>query len=386
MATGRDKHRKSLRSGYTTGTCAAAACQAALQILLTGELANTIIIDLPGGGNIEVPVKRVLYQEGRAIAEIVKDAGDDPDVTNGISIFATVELLPQEQIIIQGGMGVGTVTKPGLALPVGETAINPVPLQMIRRALQKILPAGFGAKATISVPQGEKVALRTLNPRLGIIGGISILGTTGIVRPMSDEAYVDSLLPQIDQALALGHSSLVLTPGGMGARKAREMGIPEDAVVQTSNFIGIMLDECADRSVPEIILLGHIGKLIKVAAGIFNTHSKIADGRRETLAAHAAMMGAESSVIRQIMELNTLEASVELIKSLQLTPVYYSLAEWVSKRCRERLGQEIKVGTILYALNGEILGYDAEACEIGVRSGWPLKLSLLEPGPAMPAI
>lgn len=322
-----------------------------------------------------MPVKRVFYQKGRAIAEIIKDAGDDPDVTHGISIVATVELLPQEQIIIQGGTGVGMVTKPGLAIPVGEAAINPVPRQMICRALQKILPGGSGAKVTISVPEGEKAALRTLNPRLGIIGGISILGTTGIVRPMSEEAFVESLIPQIDQALALGHHSLVLTPGGMGARKASEMGIPEDAVVQTSNFIGIMLDECADRSIQEIILLGHIGKLIKVAAGIFNTHSKIADGRRETLAAHAAILGAETAVIRQIMELNTLEASVELIRSNGLTAVYFSIAEWVSKRCRERLGQEIKVGTILYALNGEILGYDVDACEIGRGSGWQLKLS-----------
>lgn len=375
MVTGPTKQHKVLRSGYTTGTCAAAAGQAALQMLLSGEQATRIIIDLPGGGNIAVPVKNVQGKYGQAIAEIVKDAGDDPDITHGISIVATVELIPQDQIIIQGGSGVGMVTKPGLAVAVGEAAINPVPRQMISRALKKILPAGCGAKVTISVPEGEKAALRTLNSRLGIIGGISILGTTGIVRPMSEDAYMDSLVPQIDQALALGYRSLVLTPGGMGARKAEEMGIPEDAVVQTSNFIGKMLDECAGRSVQEIILLGHIGKLIKVAAGIFNTHSKIADGRRETLAAHAAMLGAETAVIRHIMELNTLEASVELIRSHELTPVYFSIAEWVSKRCRERLGQEIKVGTILYALNGEILGYDVDACEIGRGSGWQLKLS-----------
>jgi len=375
MAAGPAKKRTNLRSGYTTGSCAAAASQAALEILILGKQADMITLDLPGGGNITIPIKSVHCQNGQAVAEVIKDAGDDPDVTNGISIFASVELLPHKTIIIEGGPGVGKVTKPGLAVPVGEAAINPVPRKMISSALKKVLPSGKGAKAVISVPDGEKLAPRTLNPRLGIIGGISILGTSGIVRPMSDDAYIDSLVPQIDQAVAMGHQALVLTPGGMGARRAREMDIPEDAVVQTSNFIGLMLDECASRPVKEILMLGHIGKLVKVAAGIFNTHSKTADARRETLAAHAAMLGADQYVIKQIMELNTLEASVELIRDNQLDQVYYSIADWVSRRCQERLGRDIKVGTILYALSGEILAYDTKALEIGRGSGWQAKLS-----------
>jgi cobalt-precorrin-5B (C1)-methyltransferase len=375
MATNRAKNSKTLRSGFTTGSCATAASQAALQMLILGERTSRVAIDLPGGGIIEVPVKKVLCQNSYGLAEVIKDGGDDPDVTNGISVWASVELLPQEDIIIEGGIGVGRVSKPGLAVPVGEAAINPVPRQMIYSALKKVLPPGRGAKVVISVPDGEKVALRTLNPRLGILGGISILGTTGIVRPMSEEAYIDSLLPQIDQAVALGFQTLALTPGGMGARNARELGIPEDAVIQTSNFIGLMLDECACRPVKELLLLGHIGKLIKVAGGIFNTHSKIADARREILAAHAGMLGAPSVMIKQIMELNTIEASVELIRKNHLEQVYYSIADQVSQHCQERLGQSIKVGTILYALNGEILACDTAAIEIGRRAGWQIKLS-----------
>lgn len=375
MAAGQANNRKALRSGYTTGTCAAAASQAALEMLVAGRQIDVVAVDLPDGGILEVPVKKVWCQNNQAIAEVIKDGGDDFDVTHGISILAAVQLLPREDIILEGGTGVGKVTKPGLAVRVGRAAINPVPCQMICRAVRKVLPAGRGVKVVISVPDGEKVAVRTLNPRLGIMGGISILGTSGIVRPMSEEAYIDSLVPQIDQALALGHQKLVLTPGGMGARRAGKMGIPEDAVVQTSNFIGIMLDQCALRSVKGILLLGHIGKLIKVAAGIFNTHSKIADARREILAAHAAMFGASNQVIMKIMELNTLEASVELIRANQLDRVYHSVAEGVSRRCRERLNQDIRVGTVLYALNGDILACDDGALEIGRESGWQIKLS-----------
>ena len=337
-----------------------------------------VIVDLPQGGTINIPIKSITVNRDIATAEVIKDGGDDPDITNGTTVCASVEILkansfevPGENngVILLGGKGVGKVTKPGLSVPVGEPAINPVPRRMIIQEVKKLFPEGK-VKVTISVPEGEKLAKKTFNPRLGIIGGISILGTTGIVRPMSEEAYVDSLMPQIDQAIALGHDLIVLTPGGMGEKRAIELGSPREAVVQTSNFIGAMLEESAKRKVKGIILFGHIGKIIKVAGGIFHTHSKIADGRREILAAHAAMVGASPALIREIMELNTMDASIELIKSHDLQEVYNIIAEWASKRSLEFLREELKVGTAMYSLKGEIIGYDSEAVTLGKALGW----------------
>lgn len=380
----KDTKKQNLRSGYTTGTCAAAATKAALEVLFSKSSCSVgaykltqvsiVKVDLPNGGTIDIPVKSIIREGDTVTAEVIKDAGDDPDVTHGISIYACVKLLPNREIIIRGGRGIGKVTKPGLSVPVGESAINPVPMKMIKNEISKLLPSDMGIKVTISAPAGEKLAPRTLNPRLGIVGGISILGTSGIVRPMSEEAYIDSLIPQINQAIALKHQALVLTPGGMGAKRAAEMGIPEDAIVQTSNFIGEMLKECAQRNVKAILLFGHIGKLIKVAAGIFHTHSKIADGRRETLAAHAAMLGASKDVVKEIMELNTMDGSIGLIKKNNLWNVYNNIAEWASRRSMEMLSENIKIGSMMYSLDGKILGYDRNAIELGREYGWHIRL------------
>lgn len=321
---------------------------------------------------MEIPVEGIITERGKATAQVIKDAGDDPDVTHGISIFSCVELLDKPGIVISGGPGVGTVTKPGLAVGVGEAAINPVPRKMITTALEEVLAPGSGVQVTIFAPEGETLARKTMNPRLGIIGGISILGTSGLVRPMSQEAYLDSLVPQITQALALGHNTVVLTPGGMGARMAAETGIPTEAVIQTSNFVGAMLEECVQHGVEEILLFGHIGKIIKVAGGIFNTHSKVADARSEILAAHAALLGAPLQAIQEIMQVNTMEAAVSLIKNFKLEPVYASLAAAASQRCQARLGEKMTIGTVLYALDGTILGYDETASRLGGKLGWSL--------------
>ncbi|KUG05470.1 cobalt-precorrin-6 synthase, anaerobic [hydrocarbon metagenome] len=356
--------RRNLRSGYTTGACASAAAYAALYRLLTGDIIEQVEVDLPRHGKISIPVRGVILADGRAVAEVIKDAGDDPDVTHGLSILSAVELKDGPGIIIKGGCGVGKVTRPGLSVNVGEAAINPGPRQMILSMVKKLLPMGKGAEIIISVPEGEKVAVKTLNPRLGIVGGISILGTSGIVRPMSNQGYLNSLIPQLDQAVAMAQRLVILTPGEMGARKARDMGFPETAIIQTSNFIGDMLRECGERPIDKIILLGHIGKIIKVAAGIYNTHSKIADGRRETLAAHVAMLGASPELIQEIMRLNTIEASLELIRAHKLEGAYYSIADWSSRRCRELLPPTTVVGTIMYSLNGDIIAYDDQGLKL----------------------
>lgn len=365
----KDKGRTGLRSGYTTGSCAAAAAKAAVVALVEGKILREIKITLPGGGELSLPVEKVTCKQGEAVATVVKDAGDDPDVTDGLAIKARVSLKPGD-IVIQGGAGIGTVTKPGLPVPVGEPAINPVPRSMIKREVHEVLRGNGGALVTIEAPGAGQLAGKTLNPRLGIMGGISILGTSGIVRPMSEDAYKRSLVPQIDQALALGYRCVVLTPGRMGADRAEAMGFPPDAIAQTSNFIGFMLEECAGRSLDGVVLFGHIGKLLKVAAGIFHTHSRLADARRETLAAHAAMLGAGKELVRKIMELNTAEESVSLLRENGLEQVYNSVASMASKRAAEFCGGTIKVGTVLYSLSGAILGFDREAVEIGGALGW----------------
>jgi len=358
-----------MRWGYSTGTCAAAASKAALIRLLHDKEAAAVRVELPDSRLVEIPVANSWRTEYGAIARVIKDAGDDPDVTNGISILAEVQLQPLSGIVIEGGAGIGTVTKPGLVVPVGEPAINPVPRQMIERALLPLLPPGQGLKVIVSAPGGQRLAKKTLNPRLGIEGGISILGTSGLVRPMSEQAFLDSLVPQINQAVALGYRTLVFTPGGMGAQHLSKLGAPADAVVQTSNFVGQMLDAALKRRVKRILLFGHIGKLIKVSAGIFQTHSKIADARRETMAAHLALLGARQELIREVMQANTIDAIIPLIKADNMEMVFQYLAVAASKHCQQRCEDKIKVGTAMYALDGSILGYDLSAIAIARRLG-----------------
>jgi len=368
---------KALRWGYSTGTCAAAASKAALIRLLHDRAEAAVRVELPDSRLVEIPVAKAWLTEGGAMARVVKDAGDDPDITNGISILAEVQLRPLPGIVIQGGAGIGTVTKPGLQVPVGEPAINPVPRQMIERALLPLLPPGQGIKVIVSAPGGQRLARKTLNPRLGIEGGISILGTSGLVRPMSEQAYLDSLIPQINQAIALGYRTLVFTPGGMGAQLIGKLGAPDDAVVQTSNFVGQMLDAAVKRGVKRILLFGHIGKLIKVAAGIFQTHSRIADARRETMAAHLALLGARQELIREVMQANTIDAVIPLIKADNMEMVFQYLSAAASRHCQQRCEDKIKVGTAMYALDGSILGYDLTAISMARRLG--IKCSTLLP-------
>ncbi|MGB9826772.1 MAG: cobalt-precorrin-5B (C(1))-methyltransferase CbiD, partial [Desulfofundulus sp.] len=240
----------------------------------------------------------------------------------------------------------------------------------IKEAVVSILPPEQGVELIISVPGGELVAKRTLNPRLGIVGGISILGTTGIVRPMSEEAFKDSLLPLLDIARAAGYDQVVLTPGRLGARIAVEKcGFPLDAVVEMSNFVGFMLESCAEKGFSSVLLWGHHSKLSKVAAGIFHTHSRVADARREILASHVALMGGTQDLIANIMETSTVESVVELLAKHNLLSVYHKLADRASQRAMEYVQHRLKVGTVLLALDGRILGWDRQAEEIGRALG-----------------
>lgn len=364
---------KKLRRGYTTGMCAAAAAKGAALLLFQKSCPEEVAVFTPAG----LPLRLKLHdrETGADCARccVIKDAGDDPDVTNGLAICATARRAGAG-VRIRGGPGVGVVTRPGLAVAPGEPAINPVPRQIITAEVEKVLPAGCGVEITIWVPGGEAVAAKTLNPRLGIVGGISILGTTGIVEPMSEEAFKASLVPQIAQALALGYREVVLTPGRRSARWAVEKyALPAEAVVQMGNFVGFMLEECVRLGVQRAMLFGHQGKLIKVAAGVFHTHNRVADARRETLAAQAALAGAQRGVIAQLWHSATSEEAVRVIKKHRLDFLFDRIAGEASRRAMAYVRGSLVVGAALASSAGEILGLDERAKRIGESLGWKWK-------------
>lgn len=363
---------KKLQGGYTTGACAAAGVMAALLFLRGGTPAQVKLSALDGT-TLVIPVRRVQATEDGAEAEIVKFSGDDPDITNGVSVFTRVRELPAGSgLHFRAGEGIGTVTKPGLSVPVGAPAINPGPQKLIRQAAQSALGTTTepDIEVTISIPAGLKLARQTLNPVLGVEGGISVIGTTGVLRPMSEEGFKNSLVPQIDVAIAAGFSSLVFVPGKIGEDLACACGLPRGALVQTSNFIGFMLDRSAERQVERVLLFGHIGKLVKVAAGNFYTHNRISDARLETMAAYAAAAGLTADGVRQILAANTTEDALAVIDAAGLQRVYSRLAAQASCRSERHVFGKLHVGTVLLTLAGRVLGMDETAREIGGGYHW----------------
>ncbi|RPF42541.1 precorrin-6Y C5,15-methyltransferase (decarboxylating) [Thermodesulfitimonas autotrophica] len=373
---------KRLREGYTTGMCAAAAAKAAALLLFRGEAPAAVAVVTPAGRELRLPVAEAVRGEEWARCGVVKDAGDDPDVTDGLTIFAEVRPAPAG-IVLRGGEGVGVVTRPGLPVPVGEPAINPVPRRLILREVAAVLPPGRGAEVTISVPGGAEVAARTFNPRLGIVGGISILGTMGIVKPMSEEAYRESLGCAVDVAVAEGRRELVFVPGRTGEKVAVERyGFPPEAVVQISNFVGYMLERAAAAGARAILLFGHLGKLLKVAGGIFHTHSRVADARGEILAALAAAEGAPPPLVARLLETPTVEEAVPFLRAAGLERVFAAAAARASRRAEDFVRGKLRVGTVLLGRDGEVLGYDAGAREIAAacRVNLPARGGELPPG------
>lgn len=362
-----------MRSGITTGTCAAAATKAAL-LAWIGEPSNTVDVLSPQGSVIQVKVAASERLDNGGKASIIKDAGDDPDVTHGTIVSAEIVINKTNEIILQAGIGVGIVTKPGLSVAVGQPAINPGPRKMIMQAIQDVLPGGYGVTVTISIPEGEKLAKRTLNSTLGIIGGLSIIGTTGIVEPMSEEAFKNSLSPQISMVKALGYDEVVFSPGKIGQDIAiNRYHLPAETVIQTSNFIGHMLESAVQYGMKQVLIFGHLGKLVKVAAGIFHTHNRIADARFETLAAYMAALGAPQQAIQEILKCNTTEAAMPIIAQYKLNDVYRVIAERVSIRSERYVFGDLKVGTAMITLQGDLLAVDDTAREIGGKLGWNIK-------------
>lgn len=313
-----EKDGKRLRLGYTTGSCAAAAAKAAAWMLLTGRRKETITLDTPKGIRLELAVREITMRADSVSCAIEKDSGDDPDVTKGTLIFASVRRTDEPGVHIDGGEGVGRVTKRGLDQPVGNAAINSVPRQMIRENVEEVMALtdfSGGLDVVISAPEGETLAKKTFNPRLGIVGGISILGTTGIVEPMSEAALVETIRVELRQRRAMGKEYALLTPGNYGSDFIRQnLDVDLNTAVQVSNFLGDALDICRALGFRGALLVGHVGKLVKTAGGMMNTHSKYGDCRMEILAAHAAAAGVDAERIREILDCAACDDAVRILR------------------------------------------------------------------------
>ena len=293
----------------------------------------------------------------QATASVIKPTYNDPDVTRGIEIISEVTLTDNSgNVEITAGEGVGRVTKPGLQIPVGEFAINPVPRKMIEENVKNYLPEGKGAIVKIIIPEGKRLAPKTMNSRLGIVDGISVLGTTGIARPMSSKAYTDSLRVQIDVAIANDFFDLLFVPGNIGTRIAKEkLEIEDDEIIEMSNFVGYMLEE-ADKTekINSITLFGHAGKLIKIAAGIFNTKQSVADARREIMTCYAGLVGADTQTLKDIFECITTEDVIKILDEKNITTdVFELISDKIIELCELKFN--IKFNVITVKMNGEVL-------------------------------
>lgn len=368
---------KKYRRGYTTGSCATAASKAATYMLLTKNKIEQVNIDTPKGISISLDVSNIDINKEYVICSVKKDGGDDIDVTHNIHIYAKAEFVDRyndKDIIVDGGIGIGVVTKKGLSVEIGRPAINPVPMSMINTEVRKVIGEDFSSnigkekslKLTISAPQGVEIAKKTFNPRLGILGGISILGTSGIVEPMSDESWKKSLSLEMEMKRAQGLDKIILVPGNHGEEFVKyKLKLDIKYIVRTSNFIGYMLKEAQRIGYKKILMAGHIGKYIKISAGIFNTHSKVADARSEILISNLAMMGASLELLKKIESCVTVEGAVEIINDSEYTDIY----DLISNKCKHKIDQylldeDIDVGVMMFTMDKTLLGKSDNADQL----------------------
>ena len=389
------KNQKKLRWGYTTGTCAAAASLAAAVMLLRGRRMEQVSLTTPKGVRLDLEVEEMETGENCVCCGVRKDAGDDPDVTDGLMVYSQVRLPDADsggagdareagddrnacgdyvyekdglRLILSGGVGVGRVTKCGLSCEVGKAAINPVPRQMIFEQVAGVCrESGFKGVLSIEirVPEALKVADKTFNSRLGIQGGISILGTSGMVEPMSETALLDTIRLELRQRIRKGEKNLLVTPGNYGENfVGTVLGLGLGQAVKCSNFIGSTIDMAVEEGAESILLIGHGGKLIKLAAGIMNTHSSWADGRMEILAAHGAACGAKRELVEQIMEAVTVDEGLRLLETEDglreqvMKRVMVRLEQYVKQRAGGRLRAEVIVFTNERGILGSTTGAD----------------------------
>lgn len=351
------------RTGFTTGACAAAAARAATRCLIQGTILQTIETTLPNRSIVNFTLNRCELESQRATCSIIKDAGDDPDCTHGAEIVAEVHLSDRDGVELHGGKGVGVVTKPGLGLEIGGPAINPVPRKNITEMVQWELDhandtAVRGAIVTISVPGGEKMALETLNGRLGILGGISILGTTGLVLPYSTAAYRRSVVQAIDVAVTRGNRELVVTTGGKSEKFAMELypALPEEAFIQVGDFIGVGIKHAATREAKLVRIVGMMGKLSKMANGKMMTHTGGSDVNMELLAQIAAGIGAAPDLVRAIQEANTARHVLELCQAAGMTGLPAAVCTLAAEHCSRHANGKIQVAAQMVDFDGTPLG------------------------------
>lgn len=357
-----------LRCGYTTGSCAAAASGAAAEMLISGEISEFSEIMTPKGVPLKLEVLDATISTDYAKCAIKKDSGDDPDITNGILVYAKVSRI-SDGVEIVGGEGIGKVTKAGLDQPIGEAAINSVPRKMIAAAVEKVAEMHDyhgGFRIEISVPNGEEIAKKTYNPRMGIEGGISIIGTSGIVEPMSNSALIDTIRLEERMRKAEGHNALLLTLGNYSENFIQKsMPFALEKSVKCSNFIGEAIDSALEYGFENILIIGHIGKLVKLGAGIMNTHSAQADGRMDVLVTCGVLAGAESEVLRNIPECATVDAALDILKEHGYME---KTLEILAKRAEYYLDAKVKnavrIGAVMFSNKHGITVETSRVCEL----------------------
>lgn len=360
------KNNKKMRLGYTTGSCAAGAAKAAAKMLFEGEKVEQVDLMTPKGILLHLTILEQQISPDKCSCAVRKDGGDDPDMTNGMLIYASVERSKDTGVFIDGGAGVGRVTRKGLEQPVGAAAINRVPRAMIQREVEQICEeCGYegGLLVTISAPKGNEVGARTFNPRLGIEGGISILGTSGIVEPMSEAALVKSIEIEMDMRLAQGTEYLLVTPGNYGAAYLREhMELPFEQSIKCSNYVGETLDMALNKGVKGILFVSHLGKFVKVASGIMNTHSRQADARVETMASSAIRAGADLDTARKILECQTTDEALDVLSQ---TSYMQNTIEQIVGRIQYYLNHhtygQMLTGAVIFTNSYGYLGQTADA-------------------------
>ncbi|AYM02454.1 cobalt-precorrin-5B (C(1))-methyltransferase [Levilactobacillus brevis] len=338
---------RKLRKGFTTGTTATAAAVAATKTLLQQEPQAIVAVKAANGQQVEFDVQDDQFDEQQASVAITKDGGDDQDATDGMLIYATVTLRNDSEITLDGGKGIGRVTQKGLANDPGMPAINPTPRRMIKQSVRQLLGANRGADIVISAPKGEEVAKLTYNPKLGIVGGISILGTSGIVTPMSEESWKHSISIEMNIHKQRGDKRIILTPGNYGEDfLTQTMKIPVTQQVQMSNFVGYVLKEAQRLGFEHVLMVGDLGKMIKVSAGIFSTHSKDADARAEVMVANLALLGAPVDLLKQVYACLTTISMIDLINQQGYQAVYQEIVDKIKLRSEKLLAHRKPTVTI----------------------------------------
>ena len=345
-----------MNTGITTGTCAAGAAKASA-LNLAGHFPERVTVRNLEGREFVLDV----FREGEYCGFTMYSGDDRADITDGVRVLARVELLDGEgRIFFCAGEGVGTVTLPGLKVGIGEPAINPVPREMITRAVREVFPKK-SLRITIAIPGGEELARKTFNPRLGIVGGLSILGTTGIVKPMNEQALLESLTLELSMIRAMGFSEVYITFAATGEKFTRKLfHVHGKNVIQCANYPGYVLDECARLGFTRAVIAGHPGKLLKVSAGSFNTHSKNSGGGLEALCTQLAILGAGRELVQKVYSANTTREAIEIIRSEGYSLVWRVLAGITARKCSDRTGGSVKVSAVFFDGEGRILGSDCE--------------------------